>query len=294
MRLNSTRDRAARGARHRPDPCAALRLGLGRAPRPGASPLHLTGDQEATATCAPPTVCGDPDASAKAVVIVLPRKDVVLLRDEVARYRRHGRRGAHPPGGRRRGRPGRRPLVRRHVRRHGPLSRLRSGTRVHGRHRGQPIGLLPEHPQHGLSAWCGAGPARLTPSSAERGRPSSADPAPRRAASLGPAHGRARSSPDSRDARLVLRAVDSNPRDERGSRKRTFLGDDMTHVTPTGGDDGATAQSAEPTQAEIDAWAAEEGAPRGVAQGPHARGARRVRERLRHRRLADTFDEGEQ
>ena len=41
--------------------------------------LHLTGDQEATATCAPPTVCGDPDASAKAVVIVLPRKDVVCF-----------------------------------------------------------------------------------------------------------------------------------------------------------------------------------------------------------------------
>jgi hypothetical protein len=46
--------------------------------------LHLTGDQEATATCAPPTVCGDPDASAKMVVLVLPRKDVVCF---VAKWR---------------------------------------------------------------------------------------------------------------------------------------------------------------------------------------------------------------
>lgn len=41
--------------------------------------LHLTGDQEATPTCAPPTVCGDPDAVAKAVVLVLPRQDVVCF-----------------------------------------------------------------------------------------------------------------------------------------------------------------------------------------------------------------------
>jgi hypothetical protein len=41
--------------------------------------LHLTGDQEATPTCAPPAVCGDPDASAKMVVLVLPRKDVVCF-----------------------------------------------------------------------------------------------------------------------------------------------------------------------------------------------------------------------
>ena len=41
--------------------------------------LHLTGDQEATPTCAPPAVCGDPDASAKMIVLVLPRKDVVCF-----------------------------------------------------------------------------------------------------------------------------------------------------------------------------------------------------------------------
>ena len=41
--------------------------------------VGLTGDQEATATCAPPTVCGDPDASAGMVILVLPRKDVVCF-----------------------------------------------------------------------------------------------------------------------------------------------------------------------------------------------------------------------
>ena len=41
--------------------------------------VRLTGDQEATATCAPPTVCGDPDASAGMVILVLPRKDVVCF-----------------------------------------------------------------------------------------------------------------------------------------------------------------------------------------------------------------------
>ena len=41
--------------------------------------LRLTGDQEATPTCAPPMVCGDPDASAGMVILVLPRKDVVCF-----------------------------------------------------------------------------------------------------------------------------------------------------------------------------------------------------------------------
>ena len=41
--------------------------------------LRLTGDQEATATCAPPMVCGDPDAVAGMVIVVLPRKDVVCF-----------------------------------------------------------------------------------------------------------------------------------------------------------------------------------------------------------------------
>jgi hypothetical protein len=43
--------------------------------------LHLTGDQEVVANppCAPPTVCGDPDASAGMVLLVLPRQDTVCF-----------------------------------------------------------------------------------------------------------------------------------------------------------------------------------------------------------------------
>ncbi len=41
--------------------------------------LRLTGDQEATPTCAPPTVCGDPDAVAGMVIVVLPRQDTVCF-----------------------------------------------------------------------------------------------------------------------------------------------------------------------------------------------------------------------
>jgi len=45
----------------------------------GVFHLTLTGDQEATATCAPPTVCGDPDAVATMVVIVIPATDRVCF-----------------------------------------------------------------------------------------------------------------------------------------------------------------------------------------------------------------------
>jgi hypothetical protein len=41
--------------------------------------LTLTGDQEATATCAPPAVCGDPDAIGGMIVIVNPTRDTVCF-----------------------------------------------------------------------------------------------------------------------------------------------------------------------------------------------------------------------
>jgi len=41
--------------------------------------LTLTGDQEATATCAPPTVCGDPDALGYMILVVIPARDVVCF-----------------------------------------------------------------------------------------------------------------------------------------------------------------------------------------------------------------------
>jgi CHRD domain len=44
----------------------------------------MTGDQEATATCAPPDVCGDPDASGEAILIVNPNNDTVCF---LARWR---------------------------------------------------------------------------------------------------------------------------------------------------------------------------------------------------------------
>jgi hypothetical protein len=51
----------------------------------------------------------------------------------------------------------------------------------------------------------------------------------------------------------------------------------------------------EPTQAEIDAWVAEERARREAwLKGPTADERAAFAKRLRHRRLADTFDEGEQ
>ncbi len=67
----------------------------------------------------------------------------------------------------------------------------------------------------------------------------------------------------------------------------------MTDVTPTGGDDGATAQSAEPTQAEIDEWAAREKARRAAwLDGPTDEERREYASRVKHRRLSETFDDG--
>lgn len=47
--------------------------------RAGVFRLTLTGDQEATATCAPPAVCGDPDAVAHMILIVIPARDAVCF-----------------------------------------------------------------------------------------------------------------------------------------------------------------------------------------------------------------------
>jgi hypothetical protein len=61
-------------------------------------------------------------------------------------------------------------------------------------------------------------------------------------------------------------------------------------------DQAATESTApdEPTQAEIDAWVAAERARRQAwLQGPTAEERAAYAKRLRHRRLADTFDEGE-
>jgi len=45
----------------------------------GVFRLTLTGDQEATPTCAPPAVCGDPDAVGAAILIVNPVRDTVCF-----------------------------------------------------------------------------------------------------------------------------------------------------------------------------------------------------------------------
>ena len=48
--------------------------------RAGVFRLTLTGDQEVIAgVCAPPTVCGDPDAVAKMILVVIPARDVVCF-----------------------------------------------------------------------------------------------------------------------------------------------------------------------------------------------------------------------
>jgi hypothetical protein len=47
--------------------------------RAGVFRLALTGDQEATATCAPPAVCGDPDAAGAMILIVNPTRDTVCF-----------------------------------------------------------------------------------------------------------------------------------------------------------------------------------------------------------------------
>jgi hypothetical protein len=55
-------------------------------PRAAAFLLKLTGDQEAVTNppCAPPTVCGDPDAVAHMVLVVIPAADKVCF---AARWR---------------------------------------------------------------------------------------------------------------------------------------------------------------------------------------------------------------
>jgi len=70
----------------------------------------------------------------------------------------------------------------------------------------------------------------------------------------------------------------------------------MNDATPPIDDPAFDAQPpGEPTQAEIDAWAAEERARREEwLKGPTAEERAAYAKRLRHRRLADTFDEGEQ
>ena len=45
----------------------------------GVFRLTLTGDQEATPTCSPPDVCGDPDAVGAAILIVNPVRDTVCF-----------------------------------------------------------------------------------------------------------------------------------------------------------------------------------------------------------------------
>ena len=48
--------------------------------RAGVFRLTLTGDQEVIAgVCAPPTVCGDPDAVAYMILIVIPARDTVCF-----------------------------------------------------------------------------------------------------------------------------------------------------------------------------------------------------------------------
>ena len=45
----------------------------------GVFRLSLTGDQEATPTCSPPELCGDPDAVGAAILIVNPVRDTVCF-----------------------------------------------------------------------------------------------------------------------------------------------------------------------------------------------------------------------
>ena len=63
---------------------AAVVLLLGVASTPvsaatGVFRLTLTGNQEASATCAPPMVCGDPDAVGRMILIINPVRDTVCF-----------------------------------------------------------------------------------------------------------------------------------------------------------------------------------------------------------------------
>jgi hypothetical protein len=61
---------------------ASLGAGAAAAAAPQATEVYrlsLTGDQEATPTCAPPAVCGDPDARGEMILIVNPNNDTVCF-----------------------------------------------------------------------------------------------------------------------------------------------------------------------------------------------------------------------
>ena len=61
---------------------ASMAIGTVSAAPPQATVVYrltLTGDQEATPTCAPPAVCGDPDAVGQMIVIVNPNTDTVCF-----------------------------------------------------------------------------------------------------------------------------------------------------------------------------------------------------------------------
>ncbi|HET6744502.1 MAG TPA: CHRD domain-containing protein [Candidatus Limnocylindria bacterium] len=61
---------------------ASLGAGAAAAAAPQATEVYrlsLTGDQEATPTCAPPAVCGDPDAGGEMILIVNPNNDTVCF-----------------------------------------------------------------------------------------------------------------------------------------------------------------------------------------------------------------------
>ena len=61
---------------------ASLSAGAASAAPPQATQVYrlsLTGDQEATPTCAPPAVCGDPDAVGQMILIVNPNTDRVCF-----------------------------------------------------------------------------------------------------------------------------------------------------------------------------------------------------------------------
>jgi hypothetical protein len=60
----------------------SLGAGAVSAAPPNATQIYkvfMTGDQEATPTCAPPDVCGDPDASGAMLIVVNPNTDTVCF-----------------------------------------------------------------------------------------------------------------------------------------------------------------------------------------------------------------------
>ena len=134
--------------------------------------LTLTGDQEATATCAPPAVCGDPDATASMWIQVHAVQDRVCFRASwssidgtvVAAH-------IHPapvgvPG------PVAIPLFEGTFAGTDSTSRVRLGERTRGRDHREPEWVLREHPQHGVPAGRRPGAARA------RGGRAGRDPRP--------------------------------------------------------------------------------------------------------------------